>query len=126
MQTPSAIPAPAREHYATRLKRELADAQDTVSRLRDKLSAQPEIPVYGTLCDGHGCLHFRDNGNERNRTLSGCMDRVEILSRANRAPVFDVSGLPIGQLLAVSELPLSERVAALDALFVPRIVRATL
>ena len=107
-------------HYVTRLKQELADAKACI----EKLTEQPEIPVYGTFSDGHGCLHFRDKGNERNRSLSGCMDRTEILSRANRAPVFDISALSVSDILRIGELPLSERIAALDALFVPRIVRA--
>lgn len=106
-------------HYVTRLKQELANANARI----EKLTEQPEIPVYGTLADGHGCLHFRDKDNERNRSLSGCMDRTEILFRANRAPVFDISALSISDLLRISDLPISERIAALDALFVPRIVR---
>jgi hypothetical protein len=111
------------EHYAHRLKRELSEANETIARLRDRLDSQPEIPLYATIADGHGCLHFRDNGNERNRSLSGCMDAVEILSRANGAPVFDISGLSIRDLLAVSDLPLADRVTALDSLFVPRLDR---
>lgn len=112
-----------REHYATRLKRELADANETIAFLRERLSESPEVPVYATLYQGQGCLNFADRGNERRRSLSGCMDVVEVLYRANGAPVFDISNLSMSDLCRIGDLPLNERVAALDAVFCPRINR---
>jgi hypothetical protein len=115
-------------HYAYRLKTENAELRAEVAALRNVIAEKnhPEIPVYGTLCrssesGGHGCLNFADRGGERNRSRSGCFSVAEIIAEANRAPVFDITELSISQLLSVSDLPLSERVAALDALFVPRL-----
>lgn len=116
--------AAAPEHWTRRIKRELADANETIALLRERLTERPEIPVYATLHDGaHGCLNFSDRDNERRRALSGCMDRVEILYRANGAPVFDITGLSMTDICRIGDLPLSERVAAFDAIFCPRIQR---
>ena len=114
-----------KEHYATRLKRELSEANEriaTLERVRDELK-NPEIPVFATIYEGHACLHFADKGNERNRSLSGSMDIIELLARANHAPVFDISSQSLSDICRISDLPLSERVAAWDSLFVPRIDR---
>lgn len=112
------------EHYALRLKRELNDARETVALLQDRLNSRPEVPAYATWHEGHGCLNFHDKGNERRRTLSGCMDRTEVLFRANCAPVFDISALSVSEILRIGDLPLSKRVSAYDAVFCPRIVRS--
>lgn len=112
-------------HFITALKQENADLRAEIQRLKDAVySAQnPEIPVYVTYYDGQGCAYYVDKGNEKNRSLSGCMDKIECLFRANGAPVFDISNVSIPELLRISDLPLEKRIAALDALFVPKILR---
>ncbi len=113
------------EHYATRIKRELSEAREEIAalkRIRDELQS-PEVPVYATIFDGHSCIHFADKGNERNRAYYGAMDLIELFHRANGSPVFDISGQSVSDVMRIADLPLSERVAAWDALFVPRIDR---
>ena len=115
-------------HWTNRLKAELQEAREQIAALeRVRYDLQnPEIPVFATIYDGHACLNFADKGNERNRSLTGCMDIIELLARANRAPVFDISAASFGDIIRISELPLSERVNAWRALFMPEIERATI
>lgn len=113
------------QHWTNRLKSDLQEAREQIARLEQvRYDLQnPEIPVFATIYDGHACLFFADKGNERNRSLSGSMDIIDALARANRAPVFDISNATLGDILRIAGLPLSERVNAWRELFVPEIDR---
>jgi len=108
-----------KQHWTRRLRA----VNDDLRQANARLTALPDTrpPIFATFLlgthnpdAGHGCLHFREH------TISGTYTVAEILRRANRAPVFDITHVDV-RLWRILDLPIDERTSALRAIFCPEL-----